>query len=47
MVFDGEDGYAGLAAFVSNTPDLSAGTWTLRGYIFESDMPPAAELPSE
>ena len=47
MVFDGEDGYAGLTALVSNTPDPSAGTWTLRGYIFESDMPPAAELPSE
>ena len=47
MVFDGEDGYAGLTALVSNNPDPSAGTWTLRGYIFEGDMPPAAELPAE
>ena len=47
MVFDGEDGYVGLTALVSNTPDPSAGTWTLRGYIFEGDMPPAAELPTE
>ena len=47
MVFDGEDGYAGLTVLASNTPDPSVGTWTLRGYIFEGDMPPAAELPSE
>ena len=47
MVFDGEAGDAGLTALVSNTPDPSAGTWTLRGYIFEGDMPPAAELPAE